>query len=69
MPPDHDEYDHGVAHEAPDHAEDVDTQVESELRHSGPGVRHGLGSVVANCDEYCLLLCNSQKSGKFNFSL
>ena len=30
--PEHDDDDNDVAHDAPDHAEDVDTQVETQLR-------------------------------------
>ena len=46
--PEHDGYDGDVAHDAADHAEDVDTQVQSQLRHRGPGVSHRLGRVIAH---------------------
>ena len=46
--PDHDGDDHEVAQESPDHAEDVDAEVESELRYRGPGVCHALRSVIPN---------------------
>ena len=47
-PPEHDEHDGDVAHYAAHHAEDVHTQVQSQLRHRGPGVCHRLGRVIAH---------------------
>ena len=47
-PPEHDDHDGDVAHNAAHHAEDVDTQVQSQLRHRGPGVGHRLGRVIAH---------------------
>ena len=50
--PEHDDDDNDVAHDAPDHAEDVDTQVETQLRNCWPGVSHGLGGwIIAFCDK------------------
>ena len=47
-PPEHDEHDGDVAHDAAHHAEDVHAQVQSQLRHRGPGVCHRLGRVIAH---------------------
>ena len=38
--PEHDDDDNDVPHDAPDHAQYVDTQVEAQLWHRGPGVCH-----------------------------
>ena len=47
-PPEHDDHDGDVADDAADHAEDVHAQVQSQLRHRGPGVSHRLGRVIAH---------------------
>ena len=44
----HDEDDRDVANDPSHHAEDVYTEVEAELWFGGPGVRHGLGRVIAD---------------------
>ena len=44
----HDQDDGEVAEDAAHHAEDVHAEVEAELGHSGPGVSHRLGGLIAN---------------------
>ena len=46
--PDHDGDDHDVPHQPAHHAEDVHTQVQSQLWHCGPWICHGLRGVISN---------------------